>query len=121
MRLQQKKLVPVLMSVLILAGFLLLCQAAQACMTPVECYIDEFGNFVCTYGGSVPSGLAIAGETKVTILSNHKALIQVGTYATPEMTQTYNCAAVVPPIPGIRRVDRMTPVDAKTGGRRPHF
>jgi len=90
-------------------------------MTPVECYIDANGNVVCTGGGNVPSGLAIAGDTKITMLPDHKALIKIGTYATPEMTRTYNCAVALTPVPGIRRVDRVTLVDAKTGRRLPNY
>jgi hypothetical protein len=126
MSVQRKNFIPVLVAAFILAGSLVLGspQAAQACMTPVECYFDVNGNYVCTGGGGgfdIPNGLTIPGDTKVTMLPNHRALIKVGTYSTPEMTNTYNCAVTLAPVPGVKRVNRVTLVDAMTGQRLPNY
>ena len=124
MSVQRKNFIPVLVAAFVLAGSLVLgsLHVAQACMTPVECYFDENGNYVCTGGGfDVPSGLAVPGDTKVTMLPNHRALIKVGTYATPEMTRTYDCAVTLAPVPGVKRVNRVTLVDAMTGQRLPNY
>jgi hypothetical protein len=125
MSVQRKSFVPVLVAAFVLVGSLVLgsLQVAQACMTPViDCYLGPDGIWYCYGGGnSVPSGLAVSGDTKVTMLPNHRALIKVGLYATPEMTQTYDCAVALAPVPGIKRINQVSLVDANTGQRLPNY
>lgn len=64
---------------------------------------------------NLASGLLPAGETQVTFLSPHRALIEVQAYSTMEMESESECAVAFPEIDGIERIERVTMVDAATG------
>ena len=120
----QRQKVVLLASVCFLLGLCALgnLRPAQACMTPVDCYLMPDGTIICfgSSSGSL-SGMAQPGDITVTMLGNRRALIKVGNYVTPQMSQTYDCSVAFAPVPGIERVDRVTLVNSRTGRRLPNY
>lgn len=83
---------------------------ATACMEPCwdwDCPILP--------GGPTTSGLANGGDTFVRVLSPTQAVIEIASYTTPNMSNTYACSIALTPVDGIARIDRVSMVSLDSG------